>query len=78
MLLDEIPDFKFENLGSVSELDKSTIFYTSGYIGRFILKHVKCVDCKRFLTTTENNATVMEVIEDNLKEEYLDILTGVV
>ena len=74
LLLEEINDYKFENLESISESDRNTIFYTSGYIGKSILKQVKCCNCKDFLTTVDDpNKITEEIEEEGDAAEYLEI-----
>ena len=49
-LLDEITDYKFEDTMQVPPSDQAIAFYTAGYIGRSIMKNVKCKDCIKMLS----------------------------
>ena len=73
MVLDEISVYSFENLGSISEEDRSTIFYTSGYIARSLAKRMKCDDCKIMLKAIDDEAPSSQPEEEKPRERYFDI-----
>ena len=79
LLLEVISNYGFENVGSISEADQSTLFYTAGYIARSLLKSIKCKDCKDMLTAAEIPVTADEIPDEYMdekpaREEYVDMV----
>ena len=69
LILDELDDFKFQNLSQISEQDESTIFYTAVYIARAMSKKAKCLNCKRLFVDDLEDPNEKE----SEKELFLDI-----
>ena len=53
-------------LNKISDADQATIYYTSGFVARPILKGVKCESCKELLVDLES--------DECKKSEYLNLL----
>ena len=76
-LLDEITDYKFKDTMQVPPSDQAIVFYTAGYIGRSIMKNVKCKDCIKMLSADCHLiASDFEGETENVnsEQEYLNLI----